>query len=133
MGPPKKSSPKKVIDNEVVIEVTSKALLANLSPGKTTTPGGTDVLEKSATMNRRGVTILKRYRSTEKSPQIGTMRRAATRLLTPHDERNLKRRLKYQAMSAEDREKLNEIKRDKKRLSDQAMSAEDREKLNDIF
>ena len=51
MGPPKKSSPKKVIDNEVVIEVTSKALLANLSPGKTTTPGGTDVLEKSATMN----------------------------------------------------------------------------------
>ena len=56
MGPPKKSSPKKVIDNEVVIEVTSKALLANLSPGKTTTPGGTDVLEKSATMNRRGVT-----------------------------------------------------------------------------
>merc|ERR1711965_554578 len=50
-------------------------------------------------MNRRGVTILKRYRSTEKSPQIGTMRRAATRLLTPHDERNLKRRLKYQAMS----------------------------------
>ena len=88
------------------------------------------MLEKSATMNRRGrdkVTILKRYRSTEKSPQIGTMRRAATRLLTPHDERNLKRRLKYQAMSAEDREELNE----KQRLKYQAMSAEDREKLNE--
>ena len=97
----RKGSPKKVN----VIEVTSKALLANLSPGKTTTPGGTDVLEKSATMNRRGVTILKRYRSTEKSPQIGTMRRAATRLLTPHDENSLKRRLTYQAMSAEDMEK----------------------------
>ena len=56
------------------------------------------MLEKSATMNRRGgdeLTILKRYRSTEKSPQIGTMRRAATRLLTPHDESSLKRRLKY--------------------------------------
>ena len=106
MGPPKKSSPKKVIDNEVVIEVTSKALLANLSPGKTKTLGGTDVLMKYATMKRRGgdeLTILKRYRSTEKSPQIGTMRRAATRLLTPHDERNLKRRLKYQSRSAEDR------------------------------
>ena len=91
-GPPKKGLPKKVN----VIEVTSKALLANLSPGKTKTPGGTDVLKKYATMKRRGgdeLTILKRYRSTDKSPHIDTMRRAATRLLTPHDERNLKRRL----------------------------------------
>merc|ERR1711965_204378 len=71
-------------------------------------------------MNRRGrdkVTILKRYRSTEKSPQIGTMRRAATRLLTPHDESSLKQRLLYQAMTVEDREELNEKKREKKRLS----------------
>ena len=84
-GPPKKAN---------VVDVTRKALLANLSPGKTKTPGGTDVLKKYATMKRQGgdeLTILKRYRSTDKSPHIDTMRRAATRLLTPHDERNLKR------------------------------------------
>ena len=120
-GPPKKAN---------VVDVTRKALLANLSPGKTKTPGGTDVLKKCATMKRQGgdeLTILKRYRSTDKSPHIGTMGRAATRLLTPHDESSLKRRLTYQAMSTEDREKLNE----KKRLSYQAMSAEDREELNE--
>ena len=50
----KNSKEKKWPPKKANVVVTRKALLANLSPGKTKTPGGTDVLEKSATMNRRG-------------------------------------------------------------------------------
>ena len=121
-GPPKKAN---------VVDVTRKAILANLSPGKTKTPGGTDALKKYATKKRRGgdeLTILKRYRSTDKSPHIETMKKAATRLLTPHDESSLKQRLSYQArtaaMTAEDREKLNENQRLSYQARTAAMTAE---------